>query len=882
MMRKRLFWATVAVYFCLANVAQSANDPINKFIDQHGEGNTYIERMYAAYLKQNALRSGVKPYYLINKLNARQSDALLVYLQGQEARIAVQQFLGDIELAEFYYGSNANVGRTELFALQALRSTGDLRRVIDGLENAARREAREALAATVRNYTASGGDLKALRAMSPAEQYATLYSQPLPIRDDQIPVVDRPRLQPAAEGFLKAAIRETGLVNVAANLSQTHNNYSLTNLAKVSAAFLSITQMNLSAPRDLVAAQLEAKNAFGRLVDNASLTQGIGANPEDLKNAAELISGDRPPADVIRDVVGRHASGPLSSAVELQKAFAASHANLNEKLTTYLGAANTAVDIAENVFHVDRTVVTAISKGVSATKTVNAAINSIMSGNFIGATTSIVGGIFGGILGEGPDPAEARHQELLSRMDSLKDDVQDVKKGIDELKRGQLALSKQIEEMKNEIRNSLSLIEDNANKRYSNIMDALDILYRQTIAIQTLIIDSAVDKPIRDCDSFLELAVTKGGRDPQSGLFPSLQMQQDFLEGYGTSFYKPCFEGLKDLLPVRVDTVPYLWLRTKSGEVLPDIEQKEKVINEAWSIIKQKKDVEQMYKSLLLPVRSLNEANRKRSLLNKVPGVAPAANTELFTKGIWNREVILRISDKLTKIHYFAHLAKAQNYLDWKKVVEINPSTFQPVPETLLLNNLKLINSAIAQVSLMEGDTLLPELYDMLFSGKPDLLKKGATILFGNRGLQRNFAAYAIHRDLARKSLLQYAYALSSTVDTPLKELLGNKYVLTRKVSPELGETWSFSYGPTLAIALPSADILAAESLYISPELAELLDLRSRIISEIGSYDLMRDMSPSLKRNWLASLVAGVEVPIDRVTSSRDDRTATGSRPTER
>jgi hypothetical protein len=89
----------------------------------------------------------------------------------------------------------------------------------------------------------------------------------------------------------------------------------------------------------------------------------------------------------------------------------------------------------------------------------------------------LIGGLFGGVLGGGPDPADVRQQELLKRLDGLKDDIKEVKDGIQQIQQGQLLIVSQVREVKE----ALKSMEINAAARHTEIIGKLDEIYRQQL-----------------------------------------------------------------------------------------------------------------------------------------------------------------------------------------------------------------------------------------------------------------------------------------------------------------------------------------------------------------------------------------------------------------
>jgi hypothetical protein len=839
---------------------------MERYLHQPKSGNLHIERMIAAHVKQTYISSGKNRQTLIQQVRDGDLIALQQNIKDREKLILTREFVGDVRLMPFYGQMQLDlgvVGIKEIFASEALQSTSDLQQVLNRLNKAAIQQAQQIVGAAVQKYISNGGDLKSLRLLKDSGKiYSVLFPDGLSIDAHDVADEARTKLEPAAIGLIKVAIRETGLRNLP-GLPQPRVPDAITNLSKTGAAIWAITETAAAATQDLARAHLDAKTAFLKIVENPLLVDQIGAKPDDLRNVAELISGTRPPGEVVRDLISRGAPGPIAHIVQIQKVFAEAHANLQDKLNAYMGAADAAVNLARNVFHVDPIVVQSVSKGIAVTNTAKNVANNVMSGNFIGAATSIIGGLFGGVLGDGPDPADVRQQELLGRLDDLEKHIHEVQRGVDELKRGQENLSRQVEDVKK----ALVLMEKAAEKRHEEISVKLDEIYAQSLLVKALLIDQ-IEGELRACDDFSADA-DKGGRDPKTGLFKSLREQQEFLEEFGHRLYEPCITQLRKLLPNRVEGVIYFESETKAaGDALKEIQARKQVMEAAWSIVRAKPDPELFYRSLLLPAHSMFEADKKREALREGRG-GRQTGVEPFTRAVLNIGDVSRICNTLVGVHYYYHLAVADDFLHWQTSEQIDPTRMRRFPRGLLINALRLVNGAIAQISLTEGDTLLPELYEFLNSDDQNKVKQGERILKHNEALQRNLALYILQRQIDTKDMLRYAVATGSSESDAIKKLIGTKLTLLRK-----GDLWFFRYGADTDIQLPDAAAVASGRFYVSPGLEDLLAVRSRVIGEINTYEMTDGMTATMRRNFFRALLAGVELPMEEAIVSKQPTAA--------
>lgn len=114
---------------------------------------------------------------------------------------------------------------------------------------------------------------------------------------------------------------------------------------------------------------------------------------------------------------------------------------VTDDVRTFFNQANSICHGLENL-GVDEKIVNHARVAIRAGSALNESFSSFVRGDFIGGITSLLGGLFGG----GPDPAEVRQQQLLKEFEDLKKGQEDILNRLERIEARLVALDQRVQE----------------------------------------------------------------------------------------------------------------------------------------------------------------------------------------------------------------------------------------------------------------------------------------------------------------------------------------------------------------------------------------------------------------------------------------------------
>lgn len=517
----------------------------------------------------------------------------------------------------------------------------------------------------------------------------------------------------------------------------------------------------------------------------------------------------------------------------------------------FLNSASISLKIANDLGLGNSPLVQDLSTAINYGQAAFGAVTSFMSGNYLGAISSITG-LFGGGR---PDIAEQRHKQIMERFDRIDKKLEIIDQKLDVLIEGQ----KTIIENQQKTFDFLIQLAENINQQHNEIMNEFKTVENEIYINRGLITNEWEVK----CQACLEIIQKRLKMDIDQDVLPNYDvLRQEYANIQGA------------ILPTCENYIARYRFASGGSKINPDfyIESSIDEISKAPNIKDLIKLNEQSF-NLLLNSNYYKKSNEnKNKLITSL--FYPSANiTELENK-FNSKDVIINDENYKFDFSYFLKLLQPQavdrhgyvirnigflinltdghrNLINWDKLADKN----------LILRNLKLElneaiqlnNISIAQQTMLSGDILLPILYNILEVNKNNeqLANVSKDLLTKNSTLATNFVNYYFYKRTNSYTLnqSQYSYAYNSKdsllFSNTVLPLFPVEYIDStdkRIKTYNLKEGWHMLIA-NLPYRIPEPNSINSISLIQTESLPILVDNRNKLYRQLKSYNIYKGLS---------------------------------------
>jgi len=583
-------------------------------------------------------------------------------------------------------------------------------------------------------------------------------------------------------------------------------------------------------------------------------------------------------------------------------------ADLDKRMASYLNGAAELVTLAGKL-GVDSEIVGEADKMVNMGNVAFSAYQSFSSGNYLGAVNAIAG-LFGG---GGRDIAGERHEQVMKLLNKMyhKIDIVDQKinvidQKIDALAEGQKVI---VANQKLIVQELVGIVEQ-MEKNHREVIEELqeihgDVLYNRAL------IGQRVEEEYGQCAN-----ITYHPREKRrlintaAHIYPSVE-DFEYLSRNFPSAISACLTRIDKIVDSGKDFLknPF-WLESYKTTTNGIGGFLEKVHTPSLSLLRNETLLANENNAALLEVAIGSVENRLGSLLapmhdvarldvklaapiegweQRFPKADPFLNplSELIENALSPEAIQMHVGYVLDLHVYDQLLTPSFELYSLNELV--TEKTVRESGAVRLDRALSLVDVAIAQQTLQAGDILLPVLRE-IFSNYVEikqlpakfrpgtltaLYDEAVQLLNNNALLARNFVLYKLRHEITKHNFLNYAVALGSTDAILLGRLteyhVGEstlddgwtfKWCSAEDPEDEVCQTkapagWSARIGNRY-YALPSADELEKGQFQYHPELRMLLNLRSRLVEEISTYDLYKGLNMQNRQSLTIIILSSV------------------------
>ena len=492
-------------------------------------------------------------------------------------------------------------------------------------------------------------------------------------------------------------------------LSQEEMREDLNQLKAFNTTFTEFTKETKSRLNNLENAQKELATDLNELRLDLDQTKGqTKKNTSDIKFMQDMMFGQMNPKDQLKALeAGWKSDLPASERKSLERQI-----NIAKKTMEFQHGMNTALAVTDTLMTlaaaagVSPKFIKGVSKVANAAKHAVNAVTSYLTGNPIGAITS-VGSLIGGLFG-GPDVGALRHQQIMEKFEEVLAGQQEIKEAlkiidakVDALLEGQRIMFETLAELRMDI-----------ERYHLENMNAIEDL-RQDVLYNRRILVSVLSRNIDRCDEFL----ASRNRFPFnnfSGFESFSNLASHF--AYNHDKFDDCAEGLSQFFRINTDRgIPEIFfMKSYEGESL-DPTQKNQITD----------FIKRVYKPTFTYTHAWLGPNglEQKLLFTPQKVSAPLLQSAKRTNGDTLLENPLSVPHLFKRI---TTLFQVHPYFDWRDHnagfsrlydmdVMLKNSTPQHDGEDYLKSALQYANTALAQEGLIAGTSILSSLKDSLF-----------------------------------------------------------------------------------------------------------------------------------------------------------------------
>jgi len=510
-------------------------------------------------------------------------------------------------------------------------------------------------------------------------------------------------------------------LNANASELQSHKIEGLTTrLAKTKGRLNNFIEKTNANVASLAANQQALTEEVGAMKDRLSTVElGTKENTEDIRFLQNVMFGKMSPAEQRVALTKRGFAEHLSSEQKMALDQKLRILDLQEKISR---TTSKFLDSAQDVFFIARGLglppreLAKIQKVSQIVQAGSKAVNSLLSGNLLGAAGAIFS-LFGG----GPDIAEKRHQEIMAGMSQILEGQEKILIGLDQIYSGIIQVMKSQQTMFE----TLQKISEQMAAYHEEEMSELRALRFSSLVISDKITALLMEK----IDQCLVFEQTRVFYNIEGSGFKAYEDLQKHFSDNAPSFHTCMTEGLEPLFFIKRlngDSHPLLLRRSYEGVdswVYKEIETAHKPMIELVSLLK-KENPQIPLMSLGIPMLSQKNLEAKLLGLSKIEALS--FNPGLRTLGITDdaewmtyyrntlspnhligfTDLLLTMTPYYSFIDQLSDRAKLMNLddlLDQTKSSDRNRRAVQSLKRAL-----GYLDMAIIQQNAIHGDIFVP------------------------------------------------------------------------------------------------------------------------------------------------------------------------------
>jgi len=734
------------------------------------------------------------------------------------------------------------------------------------------------------------------------------------------------------------------------NLDQrvTENTIKIGKLTNAFISYVNLTNARFKAlDKTISEIQVELDVINNRITANE---ENILQNSQDIEFLQSFLFDELDPSQQIKALEAgffRNMDPMDRKALEAQIELAAKKQEFIDNMSLVLNGANDLYEIMVKI-GIDGPFMNELGLAVQASQHIGNAISSYLSGNYIGAIKNVTR-LLG--LG-GPDIGAIRHEQIMNALGELAQGQQQIMEMLNALGEGQqrimenqqrlfdalLALSDQVQQHHLTMITRLRDIEEHI---VINRGVMVAVLLREVLNCRPAVILLTQNGTGYVNGKFLNYDLLKINYDQGNGSFIGnclFGLQQIIINPgiEDTSFKLSTHEGLEDL-----DFIdPYIKLYYNKFRNF--------IISQSDT---QNFSLKNSIASLLHPVSTTSALDEKWTYLKNQDSPLSKHMTTLLNRGDvlpedllkdpFSVDAVIQFIDWLLTFHnYFELFKELDSGGEIFTLLELNQVGDPRITGLFLLQNaLTRVEISLAQQNLLNGDLLLGEMHRIFKEGnkESDDYKAVIELLKISRHLTNNFLVYSFRKGILETdhNFIHYQFALSSPGnDWLLKKITQSKWVFkwTKQTSKRIGilspgsgkfntklspsgffkkpnittgkkpkisieklpdnskiifGSWSVLFDD-VEIPLPKVMDVMNGSLQVTPEVEALVNLRSRVIDEISSYNFTKNLPIKSHRDLLTRAIIydlpttglsrdtispTLTVPFDKVVPSTGNQT---------
>jgi hypothetical protein len=605
------------------------------------------------------------------------------------------------------------------------------------------------------------------------------------------------------------------------------------------------SRLQLARPGDAAAAQRDYATAGA---EHTKLAEQARLGGEFLRQAL-LGSNLGGRIAVVANAVGDVADAVRTATVAVENA----HADLKIQISAYAGAIGQIGDSMHRIGLISDAAAKAITAATGVAKAATSVVNSVASGNFIGAAMGVVGFLGGSLFGGGPSQEQIWHEEIMSGQRQILSGINEVIEGLQSIAQGVQELLKG----QQKILEVLAGIADQIDRNQHELVEKLNAVEDRIVDVQFLLSNMALNN-LRACETIndqlgskLDLNALRQAISPAS--IPPTTINA-------------CTNGIRDdLQNLDVTTpgapIPPIYLLNAN----PNPGLAEAAARESQARMRQVLSFFEQNTSAAVRagiVRKLFSPSAYVQDLVASDQSPPEYALHISLGAPLSDQAILLTAHAALDVHWLFELLAPDNSI---------PADLPPIPDYspisapgtandgfskyiglhALQKALPLVELAIAQQALMSGDAAL-FLIDKALSGTEDQRSAMVNLLRENPIMARNYVLLSLKRNRAQETDFRaYDFAIGRSDDPDYLNAFVSlppeqRYQYEHKAiapsgdcppgSPAIPEGWSVSIDRCLSIPLPSVERFRSGALEFTAPFRELLRVHTLLVGARATY----------------------------------------------
>jgi hypothetical protein len=635
---------------------------------------------------------------------------------------------------------------------------------------------------------------------------------------------------------------------------------NLLRLQQSSVAILKFDSTNNQQLQSIVESQADIQDKLNELCEKA------GKTADGIDFLQEFEFGKMSPDEqIIALNDGRFFPG-IDSASRSNMIAAAnlvkSKQDLDRQIKQYLGDGHNIANILRNI-GLGGIVADDIEKASTIGDDVYSAFTQFGTGNFISAIGSLTNifGLFGGRDVEGE-----RFKEIMNGMQQIYEGVKVIDTKIDTLMSMDIKIMGSQQKIIDGLVTVSNQIEENHQEEMKQLINIdKDVLYNRDLQLENMSLGWEHCRKLRftvDGDTLLDL---------ENGIIPSYAVFNQSIKD-NLNDCKRCLSILhKTYVPDISGSSPSKFSSLFNLESYKTKDSSGKInvfLNKIYPgvlFILQQYDSENspqsdsILSSLFAPVLSVNDL-----LLKLNSGYQNVYNSSFTTLGhfmkllktpLYTNPISIQ-TDHIVNLHLYYHLVDGnRNPISLSELVT-NP-TLNSQAESDLKECLKLVNIALAQNVLVNGDILLPYIENILNSGDSSNVNNVFKVLQLDHFLSYNYLLYKWNKDIQSNgsyTLYDFAWHIGDTAyisscsqyKWDYLYLSGDSAISLGNSKDTLKAGWYVKIAGVPYKLPPVKDLEAGKFVY-SKDVYDLVSLRDRILNQLATYDIYEETNPSYR-----------------------------------